>query len=78
MIERAMVEEHLRLAERRVEEGKQHLANQRELICQMERDGHDTNEARRLLKEFEELQELHLADRERLRQEKAELDKNSN
>ena len=78
MIERAMVEEHLELAEKHVALGQQHLANQRELIFQMEQDGHDTTEARRLLKQFEELQEMHLADRDRLRQEKASLDESSN
>jgi len=78
MIERAMVEEHLQLAEKHVAQGDQHLADQRELIFQMERDGHDTTEARRLLRQFEELQELHIADRDRLRQEKASLDENSN
>ena len=73
-----MTEEHLQLANKHVAKGEQHLANQRELICQMERDGHNSTEARRLLKEFEELQAMHIADRERLLQEKAALHENPN
>lgn len=73
-----MLEQHLQLAAKHVAEGKQHLADQRELICRLERDGHDATEARRLLKQFEELQAMHTADRDRLLLEKATLRENPN
>jgi hypothetical protein len=39
------------------------------LIAELERDGHETVEARALLETFEELQAQHIADRDRLRRE---------
>jgi hypothetical protein len=68
---RATIEEHLALAERHVSEGERHVSRQRELIAQLERDGHDATQAHDLLLQFEELQEMHLADRDRLRDELA-------
>jgi hypothetical protein len=43
----------------------------RELVTQLERDGHDTALAARLLEEFEEVLTMHIAHRDRLRDELA-------
>ena len=54
-------------------EGELHIAHQRELVAKLERDGHDTKDARQLLKQFDELQQLHIQDRDRLDRELAEI-----
>ena len=63
---RAMILEHLRMAEQHVADGVRHIARQRELIAELRRDRHDTWAAENLLKLFEETQALHVADRDRL------------
>ena len=73
MPDRAMVTAHLEQAERHVEQGARHVAEQRERVVVLQRDGHDTTEALLLLGQFEELQTLHVSDRDRLRLELAEL-----
>jgi hypothetical protein len=54
-----------------VQEAKRNVANQRKLLASLEADGHTEGaaEAQRLLGQFEELQALHSADRDRLRKE---------
>jgi hypothetical protein len=47
----------------------QRVAQQREIVAQLERDRHDTREAKRLLHQFEQFHRLQLADRERLEKE---------
>ena len=64
-----MTLDHLAMAERHVARGEQIVARQRELVAELERDGHDVREAMALLKQFEALQALHVADRDRLRAE---------
>jgi hypothetical protein len=66
-MDRAMLTDHLALAEKHVRLGQEHIAHQRELIVLLERHGHDTAGAKALLRQFEELQELHVADRDRLK-----------
>ncbi len=66
-----MLLEHLAKAERHVEIGERDLAKQRALIDELRRDGHDTRAAEKLLATFEEVQKLHVADRERIRAELA-------
>jgi hypothetical protein len=68
-MDRAMKERHLALAERHVAQGERHIAQQRQLIAQIEQRGIDSKLARDLLQQFEEMQALHTADRDRLRQE---------
>ena len=68
-IDRAMLEEHLTMAERHVAQGERHVARQREIVAKLERHGHDTRSAKELLVQFQELQALHIADRDRLRHE---------
>jgi hypothetical protein len=41
-------------------------ATQRELVAQLEREGHDPAEAKQLLEQFEEVLTIHVADRDRL------------
>jgi hypothetical protein len=72
-IDRAIVMDHLALAERHVREGERHVARQREAVLEFERDGYDAGLARRLLQQFEVLQKTHIADRDRLRAELAAM-----
>ncbi len=71
MEDRVQLREHLALAERHVAEGERVVARQREIVAELERDGHDAAaaQARQLLAQFEELLALHVADRDRLRKE---------
>src|SRR5262245_35859483 len=51
-IDRKILERHLQRAEKHVALGQEHLIRQRERIAQLERDGHDAVEARKLLAQF--------------------------
>jgi len=64
-----MARDHLAQAERHVAQGERHIARQREIIAELERDGHDTAQARATLAQFEEIQAMHVAERDRLRHE---------
>ena len=64
---RELLERSLAQAERHVIQGERHVARQRDLVARLERDGHDTSQAIQLLRQFQELQALHIADRDRLR-----------
>jgi hypothetical protein len=68
-MDRARLAEHLAQAERHVVLGEAHLQRQRVIVTELERAGADTGEARRLLANLEEMQTLHVADRDRLRDE---------
>jgi len=68
-MDRHILLEHLALAERHVDEGEGHLAQQRAHVDELERDGRDSSVARELLHTMEQTQVLHLADRERIRRE---------
>jgi hypothetical protein len=63
------------MARRHVRAGEQNITRQRKVIAERERDGHDSLESKRLLARFEEIQELHIADRDRLEIELAEISK---
>ena len=73
MDRRAMIEDHLALAERHVTAGERHVAEQRARVEALERDGRDTTESLLLLSQFQELQKLHVADRDRLKRELADF-----
>jgi len=62
----AILQDHLAMAERHIASGNRVITRQRQLINQLEADGHDIRAARSLLAQFEDLQALHLADRDRL------------
>jgi hypothetical protein len=64
-----MLMAHLAQASRHVREGERHIARQREIVCELERGGHDTSKAQALLIQFEELQALHVADCDRIARE---------
>ncbi|MBV9434173.1 MAG: hypothetical protein JO137_20310 [Hyphomicrobiales bacterium] len=66
---RATNELHLSEAEAHVAEGMRHVENQREIIANLERGGHDTFEAEWLLRTFEDTLAMHVAHRDRLRKE---------
>ncbi len=68
-MDRRMLLEHLAKANEHVELGERHVRRQRELVAELERDGHDTREARKLLEQFEKLQDMHKADRDRIERE---------
>jgi hypothetical protein len=68
-MDQKMVEEHLARAETHVKEGETHIARQGELVAKLEQDGHDSVEARASLILFQEMQAMHIADRDRLRKE---------
>jgi PAS domain S-box-containing protein len=67
--------ERLSMARRHVRAGEQNITRQRKVIAERERHGHDSLESKRLLARFEEIQELHIADRDRLEIELAEISK---
>lgn len=62
----ALLRDHLAIAERHVASGNRVVTRQRRLVSKLEADGHDTREAQALLARFEDLQALHIADRDRL------------
>ena len=66
-----ILEQHLAQAERDVLVGRSAIVRQRGIIYRLERDGHYSGEAKRLLATFEELQNMHVADRYRLLKELA-------
>jgi hypothetical protein len=73
-MDRTVIEANLAQAEAHVALGEKHISRQREIIAEMERDGHDAvaANARDLLRLFVELQAEHVAHRDRLRNELAE------
>jgi hypothetical protein len=75
MDERAMVKRHLEQAEQYVTLGEAHIARQKMIAAELERDGHDEAAvtARALLLTFEDAQSSHLQDRDHLREELAAL-----
>ena len=68
-MDRDMLCDHLAEAERHVVLGKGLVAKQLALIAELERQGRSTTDATGLLKLFEEVQAIHVADRNRLKKE---------
>jgi hypothetical protein len=66
-VDRAMIERHLAQAERHIAEGERRIERQREIIAALERDGHDTIQARAPMVNFEEVLRTHIADRDLIR-----------
>ena len=65
--DRNTLKQDLARAEGHMAMSKGHIASQREFVAGLLTDGHDASQALALLLRFEELQELHVADRDRLR-----------
>jgi hypothetical protein len=59
-------------AREHVATGEKNIARQRQIVAQLERDGHNASAARQSLAQFEELQAMHIADRDRIEKELAE------
>ena len=71
----ATILEHLALAREHVARGEGIIERQRTVIGILERDGRSglvMSQARALLSEFESIQAMHIADRDRLERELAE------
>jgi hypothetical protein len=71
-MDRKMLKRHLAQAKAHIETGRKNIARQRKAIAKLERGGQDTNKARAALTQFEELQAMHLADRDRILRELAQ------
>jgi hypothetical protein len=65
-MDRATIEQHAKRADEHVAEGERHIRRQREIIAELERDGHNTEVARELLATLEVMQKSHLDIRDRL------------
>jgi len=65
-MDQQMLLDHLKQAEQHVSLSEGHVALQQRIVADLERDGHDTTNARTLLKTFEDLQVQHLRHRDRL------------
>ena len=63
------------MARRHVATGEQNVARQREIVATLERGGHNSLVAKSLLASFEELQNMHIAHRDRLEKALAEISK---
>lgn len=69
---RAIIEDHLAHADRHVAEAESRIVRQRDLVDELKRRGHDTTEAIAVLAQFEEVLQLSIKDRDRLRRVWAE------
>ena len=67
--DRDTLKQHLAQAEGYMAMSRGHIASQRKFVAGLLTDGHEALQALALLLRFEELQELHIADRDRLRGE---------
>jgi hypothetical protein len=73
--DRTTLLKYFSMARRHVASGERNIARQRELVARLERDGHNSQEAKRLLALFGELQKFHIAGRDRLEKALAEVSK---
>ena len=67
--------DELALARRHVVLAEEYVVRQREIVAELERDGHDVSRSQQLLAQFEEVYQLHVADRDRLERELIEASK---
>ena len=68
-MDRSMLYDYLQQAERHVGQGLRHIDKQSKLVAALERKGRDPSHAKALLNLFEQLQDLHVAHRDRLKDE---------
>ncbi|PPQ34243.1 hypothetical protein [Rhodopila globiformis] len=71
---REMLRQRLAQAGEHIVLGEHHIVRQQEIVAELERDGHDTAQARRILAIFKETQVVHIAVRDQLRRELDALD----
>jgi len=69
---RDLLKDRLAQAERRIAEGSDHVARQRQIVEQVVRRGEDARRSTALLELFEETLTTHVEERDRLRNELAE------
>lgn len=72
---RSKLQHRLTLAERHVTESEARILKHRSVLTVLERSGTELKTVRETLKQFEELQKLHLDDLARLRRELASWDR---
>ena len=72
-MDRDTLKRHLTKVEEQVAIAAQNVARQRELVAELERDGYDATQAKKMLEQFLEQQALHIADRDRLIKELSEF-----
>ena len=68
-MDRAIILKHLAQAERHVAQGRQIIEKQETLIVDLERDGHDTADAMKILVTMRQTQALHEEDRDQIMKE---------
>lgn len=68
-MDRAMQLRHLEEAERHIAQGERHIAEQEGRITVMSRQGHNTDEAQKLLDNFYASQAQHIQHRDRILKE---------
>jgi uncharacterized protein (DUF1778 family) len=61
--------DHLARADRDVRQGQAIIARQRQIITALERGGHDIADALQVLADLEDIQQMHVEDRDRLRRQ---------
>lgn len=71
---RIMLEQHLTQAEEHVALSLRNIMRQRHLVVELERDGHDTAEAERLLTNLQVLKGLLMVERDKIRHDLAVLE----
>jgi hypothetical protein len=65
-MDKDMLNDHLRLAEKHVAQGEMHITKQRIIISELERAGRNTDLALKLLDTLRQSQKIYEADRERI------------
>ena len=68
-MDHAVWQEHLVEIERHIIKAEKRVARQREIVAELERDGHRTTAARSRLAAFERLLSMYLSDRQWVREE---------
>jgi hypothetical protein len=68
-MDRQVLTEQLAEAEQHIAQGDRNITQQREIVAALERNGHDSGAARQLLAQFEDLQRIHIAHRDKLREQ---------
>jgi len=77
-MDRQMILDYLKLAERHVANGTAHIERQRQIIAEVDRDGHPIGRSEELLAVFENSLTMHIAVRDRLLGELRESDSRAN
>jgi hypothetical protein len=72
-MKQSVVREYLKQARSHVAIGERQIAEHKEVIADLERDGHDSTRARKSLALLDALQKMHVAERARLEKELAEI-----